>query len=247
MTLRFLGTTSDSGDCPTLYEVEGTGDVLVQGDRVTDPEHLAMLRDVKESETFVIVPRELLARFAPAEASTPNVVPFSEASHLFQEFKHTAWRLETRQGYASDRNSEKWLRWLADQDVAAEPFDEWRLRVQAATEAGRRFERVRLVDDPPTEGQRYLLATAPSNVAAGEDIRNLRRTDAVRLGLPDWDFWLFDSRILMRFVFDEDDTTVGVVISEDPAEVLAACQARDKAWHHAIHTAGFAGAVLSTE
>ncbi|MBW5250287.1 hypothetical protein P8A21_13470 [Streptomyces poriferorum] len=246
MTLRFLGTTSDGGDCPTLYEVEGTGDVLVQGDRVTDPVHLAMLRDVKESETFVIVPRDLLARFAPTEASTPKVIPFNEASHLFREFKHTAWRLETRRGYGSDRNSAKWQRWLAGQDVAAEPFDEWRRNVQAATEEGRRFERVRLVDDPPTEGQRFLLATAPSNVAAGEDIRNLQRADAVRLGLPDWDFWLFDSRVLVRFVFDEDDTTVGVVISEDPTEVLAACQARDKAWHHAIRTADFSGAVRST-
>ncbi|MGW7200157.1 hypothetical protein [Streptomyces chryseus] len=51
MTLRFLGTTSDGGDCPTLYEVEKTGDILVQGEKVTDPEHLALLRDVKQSET----------------------------------------------------------------------------------------------------------------------------------------------------------------------------------------------------
>lgn len=246
MALRFIGTTSDGGDCPTLYEVEGTTDVLVQGDRVTNPEHLKALRDVKESETFVVVPRDLLIRFAPTVPTEPEVVPFAEASRLFREFKHTAWRLETRTGYGSDRTSEKWGRWLDGQDVAAEPLDEWRLNVQAAAEEGRRFERVRLVDDPPTEGQRFLLATAPSNVSAGEDIRNLRRADAVRLGLPDWDFWLFDSRVLMRFVFDENDTTLGVVISEDPAEVLAACQARDKAWHHAIRTAEFAGAVAST-
>jgi hypothetical protein len=44
MTLRFLGTTSDDGDCPTLYEVEGTDDVLVHGERETDPEHLVELR-----------------------------------------------------------------------------------------------------------------------------------------------------------------------------------------------------------
>jgi hypothetical protein len=37
MTLRFLGTTSDDGDCPTLYEV-------VHGERETDPEHLVELR-----------------------------------------------------------------------------------------------------------------------------------------------------------------------------------------------------------
>ncbi|MDX2406487.1 hypothetical protein NJO91_25620 [Streptomyces microflavus] len=63
--LRFLGTTSDNGDCPTLYEVEGTTDILVQGNRVTDPEQLGQLRDVKDSETFVLVPRDLLVRFAP--------------------------------------------------------------------------------------------------------------------------------------------------------------------------------------
>jgi hypothetical protein len=67
MTLRFLGTTSENGNCPTLYEVVETGDIVVQGDRLTDPEHLDQLRDVKDSETFVVVPRDLLTRFAPRD------------------------------------------------------------------------------------------------------------------------------------------------------------------------------------
>ncbi|MFE7778047.1 hypothetical protein ACFU5O_29940 [Streptomyces sp. NPDC057445] len=67
MTLRFIGTTSEHGNCPTLYEVEETGDIVVQGDRLTDPEHLAQLRDVGAGETFVVIPRELLTRFAPKE------------------------------------------------------------------------------------------------------------------------------------------------------------------------------------
>ncbi|WP_406341782.1 DUF6879 family protein [Streptomyces sp. NBC_00648] len=98
---------------------------------------------------------------------------------------------------------------------------------------------------PPTEGQRFLLASGLGNVRAGEDIRNLPRSKAERLGLPDYDFWLFDSRVLARFVFDEDDTTVGVILSEDPAEIAAACQARDAAWHHAIRTTDFARKVRS--
>ncbi|MEW2631649.1 DUF6879 family protein [Streptomyces sp. NPDC048389] len=245
MTLRFIGTTSDSGDCPTLYEVEGSRNVLVQGDRVSDPEHLAKLRDVKESETFVIVPRDLLVRFAP-RAEAQEMVPFTQISHLFTEFKHTAWRLETRRGYATDRNSPKWARWKAGADIATEPADGWRENVRRQTEQGKRFERVRLVDEPLTEGQEFLLASGLGNVAAGEDIRNLSRSAAERLGLPDWDFWLFDSRTLVRFVFDTEDTTLGVIVSEDPAEVAAACQARDAAWHHAIRTADFARQVRST-
>ncbi|MFF0064852.1 hypothetical protein ACFYRC_25500 [Streptomyces sp. NPDC005279] len=67
MTLKFIGTTSEHGNCPTLYEVEETGDIVVQGDQLTDPEHLAQLRYVGEGETFVVIPRELLTRFAPKE------------------------------------------------------------------------------------------------------------------------------------------------------------------------------------
>ncbi|WP_392895670.1 hypothetical protein [Streptomyces sp. LN699] len=67
MTLRFIGTTSEYRNCPTLYEVVETGDIVVQGDVLTDPEHLAQLRVVGEHEGFVVVPRELLTRLAPKE------------------------------------------------------------------------------------------------------------------------------------------------------------------------------------
>ncbi|MFE2851998.1 hypothetical protein ACFXJO_12800 [Streptomyces lavendulae] len=67
MTLRFIGTTSEYGNCPTLYEVVETGDLVVQGDALTDPEHLSQLRDVGAHETFVVIPRDLLTRFAPKE------------------------------------------------------------------------------------------------------------------------------------------------------------------------------------
>ena len=66
MKLTFLGTTSDSGQCPTLYETED-GRIVVQGDRLSDAEALEQLRDVLPGETFVVVPRELLTRFAPKE------------------------------------------------------------------------------------------------------------------------------------------------------------------------------------
>ncbi|MEU6230450.1 DUF6879 family protein [Streptomyces sp. NPDC047042] len=245
MTLRFLGTTSDDGDCPTLYEVAGTDEILVQGERVTDPEHLVQLRDVKESETFVRVPRTLLTRYAP-RTEAPELQPFASVSHLFREFRHTAWRLETQRGYASDRNSPRWKRWLDGEDITAEPANTWRQNVAEQTAAGKRFERVRLVDAPPTQGQRFLLASAPGNVAAGEDIRNLSRAEAEHLRLPDYDFWLFDSKVVVRFAFDEDGTTLGVYVTDDPAEVLAACQARDAAWHHALPTQEFARQVAST-
>ncbi|MYU20426.1 hypothetical protein [Streptomyces sp. SID8352] len=67
MTLRFIGTTSEHGNCPTLYEVVETGDIVVQGDNLTDAEHLSQLRDLGVKEGSVVIPRELLTRFAPKE------------------------------------------------------------------------------------------------------------------------------------------------------------------------------------
>ncbi|MFD3574785.1 DUF6879 family protein [Streptomyces sp. NPDC058644] len=244
MTLRFIGTTSDDGDCPTLYEIPETDEILVQGDIETDPGHLVQLRDVKPSETFVRVPRSLLTRYAPRTA-VPELVPFKEISYLFHEFRHTAWRLETRRAYASDRSSAKWDRWLAGEDITVGPDNAWRENVRAQVAQGKRFERVRLVDEPATQGQEFLLASGLGNVAAGEDIRNLTRSEGEALRLPDFDFWLFDSRVLARFAFDDDDVTLGVYVTEDPAEVLAACQARDAAWHHATPTSEFQHRVRS--
>ena len=242
MALRLIGTTSEEGDCPTLYEVEGTDEILVQGDRETDPEHLVQLRDVKETETFVRVPRSLLTRFAP-RAEAPELQPFPSIAHLFRDFRHTAWRLETRRAYASNRRGPNWSRFQAGEALS---FDsDWYTNVRTQTCAGKRVERVRLLDDPLTEDQRFLLETGLGSVEAGEDIRNLTRAHAQELRLPDFDFWLFDSKILARFAFDEDDTTVGVYVTEDPAEVLAACQARDAAWHHAVPTAEVAAQVTS--
>jgi hypothetical protein len=184
-------------------------------------------------EAFVRVPRSLLTRYTPRNIA-PELQPFASISNLFRDFQHTAWRLETRRGYASDRNSPKRQQFLASEGITRGPDNAWRENVRAQTAVEKRFERVRLVDEPATQGQEFLLASAPGNVAAGEDIRNLTRAEAERRRLPKDDFWLFDSRALARFAFDEDDTTLGVYVTEDPAEVLAACQARDAAWHHAI-------------
>ncbi|WP_214319854.1 hypothetical protein [Nonomuraea sediminis] len=63
MRMRFLGSTSEAGACPTLYETD-RGTIVVQGLTVIDPEALADLRDVLDGESAVEVPRELLTEVA---------------------------------------------------------------------------------------------------------------------------------------------------------------------------------------
>ncbi|MFI7447537.1 hypothetical protein ACIBQX_08590 [Nonomuraea sp. NPDC049714] len=73
MRMRFLGSTSEAGACPTLYETD-RGTIVVQGLRVTDAEALSDLRDILDGEVAVEVPRELLTEIArrvlPDESAT---------------------------------------------------------------------------------------------------------------------------------------------------------------------------------
>jgi hypothetical protein len=164
----------------------------------------------------------------------------------FEEFEHTAWRLESRRGYASDRAGEKYRRYLDTGEVPDDSHRPWCVNVRAQTEQGKRIERVRIVDSPPTQEQLFLLAGAAINNAAGEDIRNLWRTDADKVGLPAEDFWLFDSRRALVLHFDDTDGYLGAELVEDPERIVRFCQIRDAAWHHAIRREEFVAQVAST-
>jgi hypothetical protein len=59
MRLRLLGTESGKEVCPALYATD-RGTYVVQGKRITDPEAIAGLVDVREDEFYVEIPPGLL-------------------------------------------------------------------------------------------------------------------------------------------------------------------------------------------
>ncbi|WP_381796081.1 DUF6879 family protein [Streptomyces niveus] len=208
--LSKVGTNSGNGNCPTLYEVPGTDDYVVQGDTVTDPAELTQLHHLTEREGAVVVPRELLANFGPKEpVRVPQWICPEEFGGMFTTLEHSVWGLETRRRYASDG----------------------RPRAGAGRSApGTRLERVRLVDtiaapDPARSGSRTWT---------GEDNRTLSRERAAELALPETDFWIFDSRVVALPRFGADDEMTRVELITNPVDVLRYAQAREAAWHHAV-------------
>ncbi|MDX3830976.1 DUF6879 family protein [Streptomyces europaeiscabiei] len=240
--LRFNGTGSGVNGCPSIHEDLDTGEVIVHGPALTDPHDVAQLRHLSEGEVPIVVPREVLVDFAPKEFTrVPNIIGLDEFDRLFTRFEHTAWRLESRRRYASDELTDTYAKFTRGEPVNWEGVDaEWCAERREQTELGKRFERVRTVDDPPTAGQLYLLDNARRNSGVGEDIRNLRRADAHRLGLPDEDFWIFDSRLVALLNFDDADHLVNVELITEPAAVLRYAMARDAAMHHAVPYEQFA-------
>ena len=148
-------------------------------------------------------------------------------------FQHTAWRLEARRAYEVDYESSRYQSFLRGENPGTAGREAWLGTIADLTSRGLRVERVRMFDHPATDYQRFLLWGTRDTVAAGEDIRYLMRSEAERIGLPERDFWLFDSRVLGEFHY-EGDRSLGMSLTEEPSEVLAGCQLRDAAWHFAI-------------
>ncbi|MFF7080140.1 DUF6879 family protein [Streptomyces lavendulae] len=175
----------------------------------------------------------------------PHLIDSDEIDRLFREgFEHTAWRLECRRSYQVDYESETYQRFLRGEEPARDPNRPWLVNMRKQTGAGKRVERVRLIDDPPTTYQRYGLTGVPAAVEAGEDVRYLRRSQAEQLDLLMDDVWLFDSRYAAVFHYDGDEP-VGLELVEDPVRVLRYCQVRDAAWHYAVPFRQFVAEVPS--
>ncbi|MER7540234.1 DUF6879 family protein [Streptomyces sp. NPDC097704] len=233
--LRFNGTGSGGGGCPSIHEDLDSGEIIVHGLPLADQDDISQLQHLNDGEVAVVVPRALLVDFGPKEVTrVPRIIDLDAFGKLFETFEHTAWRLETRRRFASDEATDTWAQFIAGQPVEWDYEDEWCMNVRAQTAQGKRFERVRIIDNPPTPGQIYLLDNAKRNCAVGEDIRNLWRTDADRLRLPAEDFWIFDSRLVALLNFDDSDNLIDVELITEPVEVNRYAQVRDAAWHYAV-------------
>nr|WP_249416871.1 DUF6879 family protein [Streptomyces sp. TS71-3] len=91
---------------------------------------------------------------------------------------------------------------------------------------------------PLTGYSRFGIFCSEHTNQAGEDIRYVKREDAS--GLPDYDYWLFDSSKLVRMHFDDDEDFLGGELIEDSAEIVKHNYWRDAAWHRAIRRDDFA-------
>ncbi|MGW6755172.1 DUF6879 family protein [Streptomyces sp. NPDC055006] len=161
----------------------------------------------------------------------PGVI---DAERGDDDVRYSAWRLESRRRYASDESTETYREFLATGSATWDPRDPYAALIRPQIENGRTISRVRILDEPPTVGQRYLLDNARRNSALGEEIKSLNRADADRLRLPAEDFWIFDSRLVAKLNFTDADELTDVELITEPVQVVRYSMARDAAWHHAV-------------
>lgn len=170
-----------------------------------------------------------------------RAIDWDEFGKLFDDFEHTAFRLETQERYVEDDEIEPLQAFLAGRPDYAWHQD-WVAYIREVRAAGKVLERVRVVNEPHSDYTRFGLDASRDNVAAGDDIRYLPRPLAAKLGLPDEDYWLFDSRVAVVFQFGPDGRISRFELTDEPETILQRNIWRDIAQHYAIQRDEYAAA-----
>lgn len=165
-----------------------------------------------------------------------NDQEFGEALRVFE---HTAFRLELQPAYSEPDEHATVAKFLAGEP---EPPTEilglqaWFDQVAGQVRQGKRIERVRVHDEPPTDYQRWERWIGAWNTSAGEVIRYMTRERAREVGLlpaaGDVDWWLLDSNRLIVMRFDAAGHRLTNELVTDPQRVVRACAWRDLAVHY---------------
>lgn len=168
----------------------------------------------------------------------------AEFNQLFHSFRYTCYRLEALQQYGVSYESDEYTRFLAGEARGTFPgIAAWiDGTVSEAVQAGKRLYRVHVVEEPLSDYVRFECAWSYEHtVAAGEEVRILPVARGTwPAGLPHYDYWLFDSSILVAMHYAPDGTFTSAELIDDPAQVVQANYWRDIAVFKAVPYRSFA-------
>lgn len=139
-----------------------------------------------------------------------------------------------RDRYNSPREVESFRKFMSGEADDLAWHQNWLAMIREATAHGRRFSRVRVVSLPLSDYSRFGLWISRFAHEAGDDIRYLTRDQADERDLPRHDYWLFDSRKLVKMHFGDDDRFLGGEVITDPATIVQHNYWRDVARHYAV-------------
>jgi hypothetical protein len=168
-----------------------------------------------------------------------SLITGAEFADLFRTFRLSAWRLEAASSYKMDYEEAEFQRFIAGEPATPSDVSWWQGWldwVRGWKGQGKDVGRVRVDDVPLSPYQRWLLWCEPWHHEAGEDIRHLPRPRATRLGLPLYDYWLFDDERLVFMLFNAAGEICGRMLIEredSPSVVAQHCAWRDLAVRNA--------------
>jgi hypothetical protein len=157
-------------------------------------------------------------------------VTYDEFNDLFTSFRQEALHLEMRDAYGTEVELPHLRKWLAGEPDDIDWLQPWFDTVRAGVAAGKVFRRARIVSEPLSDYQRWVLKDTHLYVEAGEDIRWVPRRRVSTVALPGNDFWLFDQELVVFIHFAGNGLVVDNLATTDPAAIRLCRSAFDAVW-----------------
>jgi hypothetical protein len=161
-------------------------------------------------------------------------ISYEELTDLINSFQKEALHLEMRDSYGTAAEIPHLAKWEAGEPDDTEWLQPWFDRVRAATRAGKVFRRARIVSEPVSDYQKWVLKDSHLFVEAGEDIRWVPRSRVSTLTLPGNDFWLFDTHVVVFLIFAGNGLVVDRQKTTDSAAIQLCTTAFDAVWELSI-------------
>ena len=149
----------------------------------------------------------------------PAIISEDEFLNAVRTFRRTAFRLETRDSYALGYERADFERFLAGSPVPPSELDWWRPwldQVAQFAREGKTVSRVRVLAEPPTDYQRWMLWSTPWHDAPARRSATCRAGRRTRSGFPTHDWWLLDDERVIIMAFDDDGNPVQKTLVTDP-------------------------------
>ncbi|CAJ64971.1 MULTISPECIES: DUF6879 family protein [Frankia] len=161
----------------------------------------------------------------------------SELDPLFNDARSEWFRLEGHHTYSTTVEQPRLHAYLAGEpyDQASEPTA-WLAEIHDRVAGGLRFRKVRVLQGPLSAYERWECEWSyPATERAGQRtfVLDLAETPDPP-ALPDYDWWMFDERLVLRMHYDAAGNFVGGELLDDPIAAAAHVSFRDAALAAAV-------------
>jgi hypothetical protein len=161
-------------------------------------------------------------------------ISYEEFDGMFTSFEREALHLEMRDAYGTEVELPHLRKWLAGEPGDTDWLRPWLDLVRAGIEAGKVFRRARIVSEPITDYQKWVLEDTHLYIESGEDIRWVPRNRVSTVALPGNDFWLFDGELLVFLIFAGNGLVVDRLVTTDAAAIDLCRSAFESVWKLSI-------------
>lgn len=154
---------------------------------------------------------------------------------LCRAIKKSFVHLETRDAYGTETEQPHMAKWRRGEPDDLAWCGDWFEMLRGHRAAGRTCRRARVVSEPVSEYQRWILSHVEAFVEAGEDVAYVPRPRLANVLLPgSGDFYLFDDELVLFLHYAGGGLNVSFETTDDPQIVGTCRETFETVWDLAV-------------